>query len=80
MFSRKLLHEVLTEITGNWEYKFNLKAIIVDKHEENFSGVREMFGVVIWRVISCQMHYESDVNKVEARVGGLLKVMLRNMQ
>ena len=71
-FSWKLLNEVLADITGTQNYQFNSKAIMMDENRSNFCGVREVFAMVfvISRVVSCQMHYKSDVHKVSAEVVG----------
>ena len=76
-----LLNEVLAEITGQPENIFNPKAILVDEHGVSFWDIREVFDqdFVMWRVVSYQMHYKSDVNKPLAKVGGVLKVKLKKI-
>ena len=52
-------------IIGKPEYKFNLKAIMVKEHGTYFFNIREVFSLdfVMSRLVSCQMHYKSDVYK-----------------
>ena len=60
----ELLNEILSDIKGR-DYKFNLRAIMVDENGANYCSIQKAFGLdfVTSKVVSCQMHYKYDVNR-----------------
>ena len=60
-----LLNEVLGEITGKPDYRFNPKAIMADKNGAIFCGIKEVLRLdfMMSEAGSCQMHFKIDVHK-----------------
>ena len=73
--SQKLLNEVLFKITGKQDYRFNLKAIMVNENGADFCGIKDMFGLNVMRlkVASCQMKFQNDVHETLVKLGGRFK-------
>ena len=69
-FLWKLLNDILAEITGKPGYQFNHKTIIRDVIGDHFCSIREVFSLdfVMFRVVSCQMNYKSDLSKTSVKV------------
>ena len=78
--SGSLFNEVLSQITER-DYKFNLKAIMVDEKDANYCAVKQVFGLhfMTSKVVSCQMHYKNDVNKASFRIGVCFRDEFKNM-
>ena len=66
----ELFNEILSDIKGR-DYKFNLRAIMVNENGANYCAIQKVFGLdfVTSKVVSCQMHYKNDVNRVSFRIG-----------
>ena len=64
-----MFNEILSEITER-DYTFNPKAIMVDKYGANYCTIKQVLGVnfMTSKVVSCQMHYKNDVNRVSFRI------------
>ena len=65
----ELFNEILSDINGR-DYKFNLRAIMVNENGANYCAIQKVFGLdfVTSKVVSCQMHYKNDVNRVSFRI------------
>ena len=66
----KLFKEILSEMTEK-DYTFNPKAIMVSKNSTNYCMIKQVFGVnfMTSKVVTCQVHYKNDVNRVSFRIG-----------
>ena len=66
----ELFNEILSDIKGR-AYKFNPSAIMVYENSVNYCAIQKVFGLdfVTSKVVSCQMHYKNDVNRVSFRIG-----------
>ena len=66
----ELFNEILSDIKGR-DYKFNPKTIMVDVNSANYCAIEKVFGVnfVTSNVVSCQMHYKNDVNRMSFITG-----------
>ena len=62
-------NEILSDIEGR-AYKFNPRAIMVDDNGANSCSIKKVFELdfVTSKVVSCQMHYKNDVNRVSFRI------------
>ena len=60
----ELFNEILSGI------KFNPRAIMIDENGANYCAIRKVFGLdfVTSKVVSCQMYYKNDVNRVSLRI------------
>ena len=76
----KLFNEILNEIKGR-NYKFNPKSIMVDENGANYYTIRKVFGLEIAtsKVVSCQMHYKNDVNRVSLKIGDSYKDVFKSI-
>ena len=65
----ELFNEILINIKGR-DYKFNLRAIMVNENSDNYCVIRKVFGLdfATSEVMSCQMHYKNDLNRVSFRI------------
>ena len=65
----ELFNDILSDIKDR-DYKFNLRAIMVNENGANYSAVQKDIGLdfVTTKVVSCQMHYKHDVNRVSFRI------------
>ena len=61
----ELYNEILSDIKGT-DYKFSPKIIMVSEDSANYCVIQHIFGVnfITSKVVSCQMHYRNDVNRV----------------
>ena len=75
-----LINEILSEIKGR-NYKFNPKSIMVDENGANYCTIRKVFGLefATSKVVSCQMHYKNDVNRVSLKIGDGYKDVFKNI-
>ena len=66
----ELFNEIVSDIKGR-DYKFSPRALMVDGNSANYCAIQMTFGVnfVTWKVVSCQMHYKNDINRVSFRIG-----------
>ena len=64
----ELFNGILRDIKGR-DYKFNLRAIMINENGANYCAIQKVFGIdfVTPKMISCQMHYKNDVNRVSFR-------------
>ena len=76
----ELFNEILSEIKGQ-NYKFNPKSIMVDENGANYCAIRKVFGLefATSKVVSCQMHYKNDVNRVSLKIGDSYKDVFKNI-
>ena len=53
------------------DYKFNPRAIMVGENSANYCVIQKVWGVnfVTSKVVSCQIHYKNDFNRVSFRIG-----------
>jgi hypothetical protein len=59
-----LLNEMLQEISGITDYKFNPCGFVADEHHANWTSIRDVFGVgAIERVMSCEFHFKQSVQR-----------------
>ena len=65
----ELFNEILSDIQGR-DHKFNLGAIMVNENGANYCAIQKVFGLdfVTSKVVSCQMHYKNDVNRVSFKI------------
>ena len=65
----ELFNEILSDIKGR-DYKFNPRAIMVKENIANCWAIQKVFGLdfVTSKVVSCQMHYTNDVNRLSFRI------------
>ena len=63
------LNEILSDIKGR-DNKVNPRAIMVDEIGANYCAIQKVFGLdfVTSKVVSCQVHYNNDVNRVSFRI------------
>ena len=75
-----LFNEILSDIKSR-DYKFNLKAIMVDENGANYCAIQKVFGLdfVTSKVVSCQMHYKNDVNRVSFRISESYRDLFRSI-
>ena len=66
--SWKLFNKILSEVT---ERHFQSKANMGDENGTYYCANRQVFGVnfMTSEVVSCQMHYKNDINKVSFSTG-----------
>ena len=64
-----LFNEILSKIKGR-NYKFNPRSIMADENGANYCAIRKVFGLQFTgaKVVSCQMHYKNDVNRVSLKI------------
>ena len=69
-FFWKLFNKILSKITER-DYTFHPNAIMVDENGANYCTIRQVVGLhfATSKVVSCQMHYKNDINKVFFRIG-----------
>ena len=76
----ELFNEILSDIKGK-DYKFNLRAMMVDENGANYCAIRKVFGLdfVASKVVSCQMHYKNDVTMVSFRISDSYRDLFKNI-
>ena len=76
----ELSNESLSDIKGR-DYKFNLRAIMVDGKGADYCAIQKVFGldVVTSKVVSCQMDYKNDVNRVCFRIIDSYRDVFKNI-
>ena len=76
----ELFNEIVSEIKGR-NYKFNPKSIMVDENGANYCAIRNVFGLefVKSKVVSCQMHYKNDVNRVSLKISDSYRDVFKNL-
>ena len=76
----ELFNEILSDIKGR-DYKFNLRAIMVDENSANYCAIRKVFGFdfVTSKVVSCQMHYKNDVNRASFSISNSYRDLFKNI-
>ena len=71
-------YEVLSQITGR-KYKFSPKAIMVEKNGANYCTIKEVVYFLTSKVVSCQMHCQTNVNKASLRLEVSFRDDLKNI-
>ena len=76
----ELFNEILSDIKGR-DYKFNLRAIMVNENGAHYCAMRKVFGLdfVTSKVVSCQMHYRNDVNRASFRISDSYRDLFKNI-
>ena len=76
----ELFNKILSGIKGR-DYKFNLRAIMVDENGANFCAIRKVFGsdFITSKVVSSQMHYKNDVNRASFRISDSYRDLFKNI-
>ena len=76
----ELFNEILSDIKGR-DYRFNLRAIMVDESGANYCALQKVFGLdfVTSKVLSCQMHYKNDVHRVSFRISDSYRDLFKNI-
>ena len=66
----ELFSKILSDIKGR-DYKCNLRAIMVSENGATYCVIQKFFWLefVSSKVVSCQMLYKNDVNRVSFRIG-----------
>ena len=61
----EILNEMLSEISGIENYKFNPKMFITDEAGANFNGILSVFGQTgINKAFTCQFHFKQSLEKM----------------
>ena len=76
----ELFNEILSDIKGR-DYKFNPRVIIVDENGANYCAIQKVFGLdfVTSKVVTCQMHYQNDVNRVSFRISDSYRDLFKSI-
>ena len=76
----ELFKEIHSDIKGR-DYKFNLRAIMVDENGVNYCAIQKVFGLnfVTSKMVSCQIHYKKDVNKVSFRISDIYRDLFKSI-
>ena len=76
----ELFNEFLHDIKGR-DYRFNQRAIMVDENGANYSAIQKVFGLdfVTSKVVSGQMQYKNDVNRVSFRIGPSYRYLFKSI-
>ena len=76
----ELFIEILSKIKGR-NYKFNPRSIMVDENGANSYAIRKVFGLefAATKVVSCQMHYKNDVNRVFLKINNSYRDVFKNI-
>ena len=72
---QELFNVIHSDIKGR-NYKFNPKSIMVDENSANYGAIRKVFELefATSKVVSCQMHYENDVNRASLKISDSYKM------
>ena len=61
--------------------KFNPRAIMVNENSVNYCAIQKDLGLhfVTSKVVSCQMHYKNDVNRVSFRIAASYRDLFKSI-
>ena len=76
----ELFNETLSNIKGR-DYKFNARAIMFNENSATYCPIQMVFGLdfVISKVVSCQMHYTNNVNRVSFRISASYRDLFKSI-
>jgi hypothetical protein len=64
-----LLDEMLAEVSGKAEYKFNPTGFVADEHHANWRSINDVFGPeAADRTVSCEFHFKQSVHRHARRM------------